>query len=358
MPTFPLTDSPVQISQSITQDAQLQNIGDTIVYLSNESAVSPASFGLRLNPGSTVTWPANRELWAVVAPGLSGNVAVLYNASGTAVSEVTAAISGTVDVRTTQPVLIQGGGEGLWPLDGGTILPGETITRYIPEPASGLAYPSIRIFVGNSSGPGPVPQILRVGVYVTGGQSIVSTLAVPDNSAQTYSLGDTRGHTFTIPFAGTYPIQLFFANVSGPTSNYEFQVWGSSAVVSEPTTDLSRALTDTYLQTMRLAIPVSTTLAQHVYLPASFQKWTLSAYAGVNASMTTTGLNYFKLDGTLASAVDQPHISRSWLATNASGALVNRSAVEMPIPSLGLATRFDIMAAASNAGTIYLSYFG
>lgn len=104
MPNFGLGDTPVQISQTGTQEALIQNTGNVPVYLDSISAVSSANHGLAIAPLSSVNWAQGRDLWAVCAPGQTSSLTVLYGATGTALSEVSAVVTGDVTATVTGPV--------------------------------------------------------------------------------------------------------------------------------------------------------------------------------------------------------------------------------------------------------------
>lgn len=104
MPNFGVGDTPVQISQTGTQEALIQNVGNVPVYLDAYSSVSSVNHGLSIAPLSSVNWGAGRDLWAVCAPGQDSSLTVLYGATGTALSEVSAVVTGDVTATVTGPV--------------------------------------------------------------------------------------------------------------------------------------------------------------------------------------------------------------------------------------------------------------
>lgn len=104
MPNFGIGSVAVRISQTGTQEALIQNTGNSTLYLDQYSSVSSANHGLALAPLSSVNWAAGRELWAVCAPGTDTSVTVLYGATGTALSEIAAVVTGDVTATIDGPV--------------------------------------------------------------------------------------------------------------------------------------------------------------------------------------------------------------------------------------------------------------
>lgn len=144
MPTYPISSTPANVSQSITQDALIQNIGSETVYLDTESSVTSVSYGTALPANSTINWPANTVLWAVTATGKTSKLAILYNASGAAIGSITGDVTanitgGTITVDDiTGPVSVSGStvniGNEVRLVGGGdrvsntTVAPSETFT--------------------------------------------------------------------------------------------------------------------------------------------------------------------------------------------------------------------------------------
>lgn len=104
MPNFGVGDVPVQISQTGTQEALIKNVGNETLFLDQYSSVSSANHGLSLAPFSSVNWAEGRDLWAVTAPGTATSVTVLYGATGTSLSEVSAVVTGDVTATIDGPV--------------------------------------------------------------------------------------------------------------------------------------------------------------------------------------------------------------------------------------------------------------
>lgn len=104
MPNFGIGPVPIRISQVGTQEALIRNTGNSTLYLDQYSSVSEGNHGLSLQPFSSVNWAAGRELWAVTAPNDETTVTVLYGATGTALSEVSAVVTGDVTATVDGPV--------------------------------------------------------------------------------------------------------------------------------------------------------------------------------------------------------------------------------------------------------------
>lgn len=142
MPTFPISNVPVNISQSITQNALIQNIGNATIYLDTHSAVSEHSYGTALLRQSTVNWPANTVLWAVTAAGQTSAASVLFNASGASIGSVDGS---TINIGNE--VRLVGGGDyvslGRTPADRTNF----TLNELISAPFVGRKYMSYRLMI-------------------------------------------------------------------------------------------------------------------------------------------------------------------------------------------------------------------
>lgn len=167
MPTFPISNVPANISQSITQNALIQNIGNDTIYLDTHSAVSEHSFGTALLPRSTVNWPANTVLWAVTAAGRTSAASILYNAAGASVGSVIGDVNATITggtINATIPgkvtvnadgstinigneVRLIGGGDyvssGMTPADRANF----TLNQLISAPFVGRKYMAYRLMI-------------------------------------------------------------------------------------------------------------------------------------------------------------------------------------------------------------------
>lgn len=235
MPNFPVTEVPQRISQMLTQPALLQNIGNETIYLDSVSTVGPDSYGLGLVPRSTVNWPADRELWAATAPGTTSSVSILYNADGTALAEVNAVVSGSVDIGA--PVNVQGGGEILY-VDGIIPVPASnSVLISVDAPASGLRYYGLRVYFTHngpttpdplqlliqSNGPGFASSPLVGVVNPSVGAPVVGNLGVPSRAQ------------FIVPMATDYPVDILITNEAAIDVNCSLQVNGLSHSEPKPT---------------------------------------------------------------------------------------------------------------------------
>lgn len=255
MPNVPITTSPTRISQTVTQQANLQNTGNVTVYLDSHSAVSHFAYGLAVSPRASVNWPADSELWAVTESD-DGVLSVLYGADGVSVSEVsavvtgdvTAVIEGPVDATITgpvtvsgtvtvggidTPVMVQGGGEILY-VGSGSVAGSTGVSLNIPAPASGLTYFGLRVFISHN---GPtLAEPLEFSIESNGaGFASSPSIAVASLGAGGLilgSFGNAGQAEFIVPMAAQYPIRVFLSNRSPSACNYSLQVNGISH--SEP----------------------------------------------------------------------------------------------------------------------------
>ena len=99
---IPIGTTPQKISGTASKQYLIANDPSSLstVYIGQDSSVSTANYGIKLSPGSSLTWQeTSKEVWAVVATG-SANITVTYEAS--------AAISGQVfNLASVYPQLIQ-----------------------------------------------------------------------------------------------------------------------------------------------------------------------------------------------------------------------------------------------------------
>lgn len=330
MPSFPIAASPVQISQSITQDALIQNTGEATVYLSNESAVSSINYSLRLTVGGTVNWPANRDLWAAVAPGDEGLLSVLYNAGGTALAEVTASIPGTVSVDVSSPVLIQGGGTSLFN-DQTIAVPGgsSSLPIDIPAPPNGLVYPSLRITFNCHTPSTTLRASATLAVQIANGNSYYADVHFDGESAAVVKLGEPNIHEFLIPNEGNYPINLQIFNHNTIDGVFGVQVNGSQTLVSEATTELA---TSAFLKAAVL-VPPATASDIYVKVPCAFRKYGITARAvGKTALASTCRWN----NATIALDEIDTNITYNYY-TGSAAALVAGAKAQFEIPGGGWA---------------------
>jgi hypothetical protein len=238
MPNFPITEVPQRISQSLTQPALLQNIGTETIYLDSVSAVGPNNYGLGLVPRSTVNWPIDRELWAVTDTGVSSSISVLYNAEGAGLSEVSAVVSGTIDIGT--PVQVQGGGAVLLNTTG-SVAPSDAEIVDVFAPANGLTYYGIGVIARVTSKTVSDDAPLEVWVSnfgATPGPTIFQALR-HDTTATGYlgEIGKARIglSSMVVPVGTTFPITIALFNSSpSSTQNFSLQVIGLSYADTYP----------------------------------------------------------------------------------------------------------------------------
>ena len=99
---IPVGTTPQKISGTASKQYLIANDPTSLstVYIGQNSAVSTSNYGIKLSPGSSLTWTEiTSEVWAVVASGSAG-ITVTYEAS--------AAISGTVsNLASVYPQLLQ-----------------------------------------------------------------------------------------------------------------------------------------------------------------------------------------------------------------------------------------------------------
>ena len=99
---IPIGTTPQKISGTASKQYLIANDPSSLstVYIGQDSSVSTANYGIKLSPGSSLTWQeTTKEVWAVVATG---------NASITVTYEASAAISGQVsNLASVYPQLLQ-----------------------------------------------------------------------------------------------------------------------------------------------------------------------------------------------------------------------------------------------------------
>lgn len=77
----PVTANATQVSGTFSSDYQIINVGTTIVYLGQSSALSATNYGVPLSPGGSLQWSGKSELWAICAAGQVGSMSILYSAT-------------------------------------------------------------------------------------------------------------------------------------------------------------------------------------------------------------------------------------------------------------------------------------
>ena len=219
MPAFPVRGTAVEISQSITKAAYIQNTGSERIYFDNESSVSSNSYANILDPNSTMNWPANETLWAITA-GPLGMLSVLYGAEGAGVGNVNASITGPVDVTGSEivvnnPVTILGRGRlvvtgtiNLNTLNGYTAI--RTITGSGQQVGNSLR---LRVTAGNTTPNQLSEAFITWSLNIPGGTYSLASGMVKMGLQTTpppneFYLGDPTTQDIGFPFSASYPLEL------------------------------------------------------------------------------------------------------------------------------------------------------
>lgn len=103
MPAIPITAIPQKISGTASKPYLITNDPDSVatIYLGQSSNVSQYNYGVKVTPGSSLTWnKLDTEVWAVTAGSGGATVTVLYEADAVASNSVSA-------VSANLPVLLQ-----------------------------------------------------------------------------------------------------------------------------------------------------------------------------------------------------------------------------------------------------------
>lgn len=103
MPVIPVNQYAQKISVQVSKPYVITNDPGSLstVYIGRDSSVSPAQYGVKLSPGSSLTWSEiNAEVWAVTETSGSATVTTIYEASF--------ALSGTIsNLASVYPKLLQ-----------------------------------------------------------------------------------------------------------------------------------------------------------------------------------------------------------------------------------------------------------
>lgn len=346
MPNFPVPVSPIRISQALTQPALLQNVGTETIYLDSESSVSPASYGLGLVPRSTVNWPANKELWAMVSAN-AGNLSVLFNAEGVGLAEVSATIDG--DVNIGSPVIIQGGGQNLV-VSTGTIAVGGSASIPVPPLASGQTFYAYQISLSITSVPGAAPRI----VYYHDSFNNKSVVAMRPSGVLDTEMSFPGRHAFTIPVTAN-SFDIFLDNVGTLSLDYTLTVSGLNVATPVPTTDTPRILFNCHPVTLT---PPTSGSAFNVWIPPTFNGYTLLMRATPNtADIDAMSLSYMNDSGVLETYVTRAYnVGVNTLGINPTdGDFEGANNVYIPIAGNGRTAQISFSSQASNVGNVTLS---
>lgn len=108
--TIPVGTVPIKISGTASKPYLITNdpANQTIIYLGQDSSVSPYNYGVKLLPGASLTWTEiTREVWAVSATTQTANVTVLYEATATFSSQVSTLSGSSPVLLSTKTVNVQ-----------------------------------------------------------------------------------------------------------------------------------------------------------------------------------------------------------------------------------------------------------
>lgn len=327
MPNFGVRDAPSQISQASTQAALIQNTGTSTVYLDEGSSVSSTSYGLEVLPRQSVHWAAGRTLWAVCGSGDESTLSVLYGASGTTLSEVSAVVTGDVQATITgpvdaviqgtvpvdvqnatinaqvqgniivdsgevnvggilTPVAIEGGGEGIVHATG-TIAASGVVNIPVPVPASARTYYAFKITLSISS-----PQHSTTPRYISYIDTLGNNTQVARFPSSDFGVGITYVHEFTIPAQEAF----FTVQLSNPgtlSTDYILDVSGVNVGSPTPQTNIGGLLNAA--EPITITPPTVGGQSVTVWLPPSFNEYKClmrtSSTAAVLVGMTLNYLN-------------------------------------------------------------------
>jgi hypothetical protein len=184
---IPVGASAVKISGTASKPYLISNDANsqTVIYLGQDSNVSPNNYGVKLLPGGSLTWTEiTREVWAISSTSNTANVTVLYEATATFSSQVSAVNANAPVLLSTTTVTLANTG-------------GFSVSTTIPDLAIGN-YASIKIMVSVNltAIPATTPTLLTgAAVQFNGIQSNtapVSAGASVTNRA-TFPFGDNGG---------------------------------------------------------------------------------------------------------------------------------------------------------------------
>lgn len=240
--------APTQIyPYGLQQTLTLKNTGTVDVYASPTPVLSG---GLRIGKGRSVTWKAETPLYAyssasggqllVVAADVTGQDVMEVNATITAGSvsisggDINATIDGgTVNIGGVDtPVYVQSGGEILAEGTFGSIAQLAQSTINIPEPASGLAYQAVDVYITPSGS-----SIVTAWFWElknSAGKTIANGTLVMPGSTYTKINSLNPLENVSAPAFGTYPYTLTVTNLSpgaGSEAGPYYRVTGKTVPV-------------------------------------------------------------------------------------------------------------------------------
>ena len=228
---IPIGTTPQKISGTASKQYLISNDPASVstVYIGQDSSVSTSNYGIKLSPGSSLTWQEiTKEVWAIVATS-SANITVTYQAA--------AAISGQIQaLSSSNPVLLQ---TLVIPFTSGSPL-GE-VTAYLNDQYV-AKYTGLRVTIQTNitTAGGALNNAAGVYLYFRGTQSAItlptSTTAQPQNDAS-WSINAASGATGLIPAIQSYDFtvnNLYLTNTylgygfgaTTPTGTYTVRLFG------------------------------------------------------------------------------------------------------------------------------------
>lgn len=210
MALYRISPQPLQLIQPAHPAALLVNVGNEICYLDTVSTVSDRSYSLRLDPGQSVNFGGNTNLWAVCSLGLSTEISLLKDSNTTITPIRNVKIDG--DVSLSGPVQIDGTVQvaGSVDIGGGTVNVG-TISGDVSVDGS-------TVNIGNN-------------VRLWGGGDYLGTVSVstPASLGSNFNLATLFPALLTNKY---YSVLVTVSSFTGETGVWSVQVYDSHAFVS------------------------------------------------------------------------------------------------------------------------------
>lgn len=220
---IPVGANAVKISGTASKPYLISNDpnSQTVIYLGQDSSVSTNNYGVKLLPGGSLTWTEiTREVWAISASTNTANITVLYEATATFSSQVSA-------VNANAPVLLN---TTTYTFTGGTS--GIVVNTTIPDIAIGN-YASIKVMVSTNIvspiSPGPTSLDNGASISFIGLQTntIPATFSTSITNRATWPFGDGLSvstglqagiQTLEFPVVNSYLSGSYLAVTSGTTT--------------------------------------------------------------------------------------------------------------------------------------------
>jgi hypothetical protein len=309
----------VEISQSITKAAYIQNTGTQRVFFDNESSVSQNSYANILDPGSTMNWPANETLWAITA-GPLGMLSVLYGAEGAGVGNVTATINGPVDtnvlgtvpitgnvtadipgtvnvagaVTVSTPVSILGRGRyvanGTIALTAANFYQNSVVITGLPGTQVGN---SLRLIIqtNNAAAGAQTEQFVAWDIAQSGRAALANGgIKIGPATTTEFDLGNVYQQDIGFSFSGTYPLTLSVSEVGIGSSVAVNVLWSLYEVAGD------QGFIDYNVQNLisaRLIIVAAGPLPNRIYFPPSVRPLRFQIVQRAASTITTTNINIY-----------------------------------------------------------------